>query len=74
MTTPWYAIVFNRDRQPGAEPDHGQHWTRGDLYSVGTVVDRPALPDWFDVIEIDGPPGDRLWDVGRRAFVAPPQT
>ena len=67
---PWFAIVFNRDCGKGQDPDPQQHWKEGDLYSVGTVVNKTTLPSHFDVVEVDGPQNGRTWNPTTRSFIS----
>ena len=61
--------VHGKHRAADDDSDRKQHWKAGDLYSVGTVIDRSKLPAHLEVIEIDGPQNGRQWNAEQRRFV-----
>lgn len=78
MAETHYAIVFKKEFEPGDHWDHKapehdsdrkQHWKKGDLWSVGTVIADP-LPFHLEAIELSAPPepGD-TWDREHRCFI-----
>lgn len=68
MAEQWYAIVFNKTVPKGEAPDPHQEWRKGQVYSLGTVVDMDMLPAHFGVVKL---PADwaTLSDDVRRVFL-----